>query len=67
MLIIEGLYGNFFDLVHVKDTTAMTFKKEISCILSWHCLDIQNICGQRYDGASNVRGEWNGLQALFVA
>ncbi|XP_061360340.1 uncharacterized protein LOC133304340 [Gastrolobium bilobum] len=25
-----------------------------------------NICGQGYDGASNMCGEWNGLQALFV-
>ena len=22
--------------------------------------------GQEYDGASNMRGEWNGLQALFL-
>jgi hypothetical protein len=22
--------------------------------------------GQGYDGASNMRGEWNGLQALFI-
>jgi hypothetical protein len=32
--------------------------------LSHHSLDIQNIRGQRYDGASNMQGEWNGLQAL---
>ncbi|XP_061364760.1 uncharacterized protein LOC133308173 [Gastrolobium bilobum] len=29
-------------------------------------IDMQNICGQGYDGASNMRGEWNGLQALFL-
>ncbi|XP_028088679.1 uncharacterized protein LOC114289211 [Camellia sinensis] len=29
-------------------------------------LDVQNIRGQGYDGASNMRGEWNGLQALFL-
>ncbi|KAG8391554.1 hypothetical protein BUALT_Bualt01G0199700 [Buddleja alternifolia] len=28
---------------------------------------IQNIRGQKYDGASNIRGEWNGLQALFLS
>ena len=44
----------------------MTVKKEISYILSRYCLDIQNIRGQGYDGASNMRGEWNGLQALFL-
>lgn len=27
---------------------------------------MENLCGQGYDGASNMRGEWNGLQALFL-
>eukprot|EP00258_Populus_trichocarpa_P034057 XP_024450076.1 zinc finger MYM-type protein 1 [Populus trichocarpa] len=52
--------------VHVKDTTASTLKKEISFVLSHHNLDVQNIKGQGYDDASNMRGEWNGLQALFI-
>ncbi|XP_062152108.1 uncharacterized protein LOC133860537 [Alnus glutinosa] len=29
-------------------------------------LQIENIRGQGYDGGSNMRGEWNGLQALFL-
>ena len=32
---------------------------------SQNCIDIQSICGQGYDGASNMRGKWKGLQALF--
>jgi len=56
----------FFDLVHVKDTSALTLKNKISDVLSHHGLDIQNIRGQGYDGASNMRGEWKGLQALFI-
>jgi len=56
----------FFDIVHVKDTTASTLKKEISFVLSHHNLDVQNIRGQGYASASNMRGEWNGLQALFI-
>jgi len=56
----------FFDIVHVKDTTAATLKKELSVVLSRHNLDVSNIRGQGYDGASNMRGEWNGLQALFL-
>jgi hypothetical protein len=56
----------FFDIVHVKDTTVSTLKEEISFVLSHHNLDVQIIRGQRYDGASNMRGEWNGLQALFI-
>ena len=51
----------FFDIVHVKDTSALTLKNEISDVLSRHCLDIQNIRGQGYDGASNMCGEWKWL------
>ncbi|KAJ1289910.1 hypothetical protein BS78_02G201200 [Paspalum vaginatum] len=40
----------FLDLIHVPDTTATTLKQEL-----W----------QGYDGASNMRGEWNGLQRKF--
>ena len=56
----------FFDLIHVKDTMALTLKKELCAVFSKHNLDISNIRGQGYDGASNMRGEWNGLQALFL-
>ena len=35
-------------------------------MLSQHCLDIQNIQGQGYDGASNMQGMWNGLQTLIL-
>ncbi|KAK9671916.1 hypothetical protein RND81_12G063600 [Saponaria officinalis] len=35
------------------------------CLLA-HKLNIENIRGQGYDGASNMRGEWSGLQALFL-
>ncbi|QHO37756.1 Zinc finger MYM-type protein [Arachis hypogaea] len=56
----------FLDLVHVKDTTSLTLKQELCGILSRHGLDVPNIRGQGYDGASNMRGEWNGLQALFL-
>ena len=58
--------GRFFGLVHVKNTTSQTLKKEILAVLSRYNLSIQNIRGQGYDGASNMRGEWNGLQALFL-
>ncbi|XP_030923129.1 zinc finger MYM-type protein 1-like [Quercus lobata] len=56
----------FFHVVHVRDTTALTLKKEICAVLSRYNLHIENIRGQGYDGASNMRGEWNGLQALFL-
>ena len=56
----------FFDMIHVRDTTSHTLKEGICSILSHHNLNIQNVRGQGYDGASNMRGEWNGLQALIL-
>ncbi|KDO45511.1 hypothetical protein CISIN_1g038819mg, partial [Citrus sinensis] len=43
----------FFGLVHVSETSIQTLKKEI-----FFC--------QGYDSASNMRDEWNGLQALIL-
>ncbi|XP_075655637.1 uncharacterized protein LOC142625795 [Castanea sativa] len=60
------LKEHFFHVVHVRDTTALTLKKEICDVLSRYNLYIANIRGQECDGASNMRGEWNGLQALFL-
>lgn len=47
----------FFDIVHVKDTTALTLKNEICAVLSHYNLQIENIRGQGYDGTGNIRGE----------
>lgn len=57
----------FFDIVHVEDTKSSTLKGEIFSVLSRNNLTIQNIRGQGYDGASTMRGEWNGLQALVLS
>ncbi|GAV77726.1 DUF4371 domain-containing protein, partial [Cephalotus follicularis] len=45
----------FFDVIHVKDTVALTLKKEICDVLSHHCLNIKDLRGQGYDGASNMQ------------
>ena len=67
MLTKKGfIRERFFGLVHVKNTASQTLKKEISAVLSRYNLGIQNIRGQGYDGVSNMSGEWNGLQALFL-
>ena len=55
----------FSGVVHVADTVALTLKKAIYSLLSRYNLDIQNIQGQGYDGASNMQGESNGLYALI--
>ena len=56
----------FFSIVHVSNTTSSTLKKEICDLLARYNLHILNMRGQGYDGASNMRGAWNGLQALFL-
>ncbi|KAJ4747360.1 zinc finger MYM-type-like protein [Rhynchospora pubera] len=56
----------FLDIVHVKDTAALTLKNSICAVLSNNSLNVQDIRGQGYDGASNMRGEWNGLKALIL-
>ena len=43
---------------------ATILKNAIFATLSHYNLNVQDIRGQGYDGASNMRGEWNGLQAL---
>ncbi|XP_073017714.1 uncharacterized protein [Primulina eburnea] len=44
----------FFGLVHVSDTTDLKLKNAIYSYLSHYNLDVQNIRGQGYDGASNM-------------
>ncbi|XP_025684879.1 uncharacterized protein [Arachis hypogaea] len=56
----------FFDLVHVTNTCATTLKKELISVLSHYNIQVENIRDQGYDSTSNMRGEWNGLQALFL-
>ncbi|XP_071704499.1 uncharacterized protein [Rutidosis leptorrhynchoides] len=55
----------FLDLVHVSDTTSVTLKTCLWKQLLLYEFDTSKIRGQGYDGASNMRGEWNGLQALI--
>ncbi|XP_042425906.1 zinc finger MYM-type protein 1-like [Zingiber officinale] len=56
----------FFEVVHVENTSALTLKKEICNVFNQYNLLTENLRGQGYDGASNMREEWNGLQTLFL-
>ncbi|XP_021756189.1 zinc finger MYM-type protein 1-like [Chenopodium quinoa] len=60
------LKERFFDLVHVENTSSLTLQQELYKVLSYHNLNPKNIRGQGYDGASNMRGEFNGLKALIL-
>jgi hypothetical protein len=55
----------FLGVKHVKDTTSEAIKKGVVEVLSDHGLAIARIRGQGYDGASNMRGEFNGVQKLI--
>uniref|UniRef100_J3LVR0 DUF4371 domain-containing protein n=1 Tax=Oryza brachyantha TaxID=4533 RepID=J3LVR0_ORYBR len=61
-LIKERLIG----VVHVKETSASCLKSNIDKLFGKYGLSIKQIRGQGYDGASNMRGELNGLRALIV-
>ncbi|ESR42238.1 hypothetical protein CICLE_v10013343mg, partial [Citrus x clementina] len=56
----------FFEIVNVDETKALTLKNEICNVLAQYNLLVENLRGQGYDGASNMAGEWNGLQSLFL-
>ena len=56
----------FFGVVGVEDTTAITLKTHITEVLTKYNLQIADMRGQGYDGASNMRGAWNCLQSLFL-
>ena len=50
---------------HVTNTTSVALKKALSEVFVKHGLLIARLRGQGYDGASNMRGEFNGLQKLI--
>ena len=59
---IETLVG----LTHVKETTSKYLKSTIDDLFAECKLSFEQVRGQGYDGASNVRGEFNGLQSLIM-
>jgi hypothetical protein len=56
----------FLTLHHVVDTTPEALKVTLFGIPNKYNLSISKIHGQGYDGASNVRGEFNGLQKKIL-
>ncbi|XP_049358480.1 uncharacterized protein LOC125823101 [Solanum verrucosum] len=60
------VFERFIGLVHVSDTSACSLKKAIYFLLSVHSLGPSKIRGQGYDGASNMKGEINGLKTLIM-
>ncbi|XP_071677000.1 uncharacterized protein [Lolium perenne] len=57
---------SFVGLVHVKETTSLYLKSSIDSLFTKYKLSFKQVRGQGYDGASNMRGQFNGLQALIM-
>ncbi|XP_045087342.1 uncharacterized protein [Aegilops tauschii subsp. strangulata] len=55
----------FLGIKHVPDTTSASLKKALLEVFGKHGLLVAKLRGQGYDGASNMRGEFNGLQKLI--
>ncbi|CAD6220837.1 unnamed protein product [Miscanthus lutarioriparius] len=55
----------FLRLQHVQSCTTIALKETLVSMLSSHNLSISMLRGQGYDGASNMRGEFNGVQKLI--
>ncbi|XP_044947359.1 zinc finger MYM-type protein 1-like [Hordeum vulgare subsp. vulgare] len=55
----------FLGIKHVPDTTSASLKKALLEVFAKHGLLVARLRGQGYDGASNMRGEFNGLQKLI--
>jgi hypothetical protein len=56
----------FLGIEHVSDTTSTSLKKALDTMLRRYGLSISKIRGQGYDGASNMRGQFHGLQRLVL-
>ncbi|XP_020682499.2 zinc finger MYM-type protein 1-like [Dendrobium catenatum] len=63
----EPFRGNGNPQVNFKTrVTSRTLKAAVEALLAKHSLSLHRIRGQGYDGASNMRGEFNGLKALIL-
>ncbi|KAM1302248.1 hypothetical protein ACFX2H_013196 [Malus domestica] len=56
----------FVGVQHVPDTTSNTLKESIDAFFHFNELSFSNLRGQGYDGASNMKGEFNGLKTKIL-
>ncbi|XP_048622726.1 zinc finger MYM-type protein 1-like [Brassica napus] len=54
----------FISLTHVSDTSSSSLKSAIDSLFTKYGLCITKVRGQGYDGASNMKGEFNGLRSF---
>ena len=60
-----GCFRRFLAIKHISDCTSAGIEEALVDMLGYHGLPISRLRGQGYDGASNMRGEFNGLQKLI--
>ncbi|KAL0885922.1 hypothetical protein Bca101_009905 [Brassica carinata] len=56
----------FVGLVHVQETSSLSLKCDVDSLFAKHGLSMKKLRGQGYDGASNMKGEFNGLRSLIL-
>ncbi|XP_023754891.1 uncharacterized protein LOC111903318 [Lactuca sativa] len=64
--ICDSKYCIIVDEASDENTSSSTLYSSICETLTSYELVVDNLHGQGYDGASNMHGEWKGLQALFL-
>ncbi|AEE82778.1 putative protein [Arabidopsis thaliana] len=56
----------FIGVIHVKETSSLSLKSAIDSLFAKYGLSLKKLRGQGYDGASNMKGEFNGLRSLIL-
>ncbi|EOA14700.1 hypothetical protein CARUB_v10027975mg [Capsella rubella] len=56
----------FVGIIHVKETSSISLKYAIDSLFAKYGLSLKQVRGQGYDGASNMKGEFNGLRSLIL-
>ncbi|KAL0825599.1 hypothetical protein Bca101_049276 [Brassica carinata] len=56
----------FTGIIHVQETSSASLKCAIDSFFAKHGLSMKKLRGQGYDGASNMKGEFNGLRSLIL-
>ena len=62
----DHVIERFLGILHVNNTGTLTLKEPIDAIFSVHGLSISKLRRQGYDEASNMRGQFNGLEAFIL-
>ncbi|XP_010544484.1 PREDICTED: uncharacterized protein LOC104817106 [Tarenaya hassleriana] len=56
----------FIDLVHVKETSALSLMSAIDSLFAKHGLSLKKVKGQGYDGASNMKVLLNVVDMMYL-